>query len=79
MENSTMHQIALLASEKAKEYRDEEKEDKQLSGKDYDHSSYGAGFNIGAAEALEQFAEDLWLRMNDKEINQDNATKGSGE
>lgn len=68
MDKSTMHQIALLASDKAKDYREEEKEDKKSMGKHYDPSSYGSGFNKGAAEVLEDFAEDLWLRMNDEDI-----------
>lgn len=73
MNSSTVHQIALLASEKAKDYRAEEAEDKEFMGESYDPNCYGSGWNKGAAEALEQFSEDLWLRMNDEEI--DNPTK----
>ncbi len=51
-----MEEAAKIADEAAAQNRSDEAEDRAMMGRDYDYSSYGAGFNGGGAATADEIA-----------------------
>jgi hypothetical protein len=64
LHQSTIQRIATAAQKRAQELRDEEVEMKGFLGAKYDHDSFHAGSNGGAAYALGALAASLQLHVS---------------